>query len=53
MKMDVDQNNETPSTFGIMSIPTIILFKDGQMVEKMVGTKEVTELEGIITKHAA
>ena len=53
MKMDVDQNNETPATFGIMSIPTIILFKDGQMVEKMVGTKEVAELEAIITKHVA
>jgi thioredoxin 1 len=53
MKMDVDKNNETPSTFGIMSIPTIILFKDGQMVEKMVGTKEVAELQSMITKHAA
>lgn len=53
MKMDVDQNNETPSTFGIMSIPTIILFKDGQVVEKVVGTREVSELETMIAKHAA
>lgn len=53
MKMDVDQNNETPSKFGIMSIPTIILFKDGQVVEKVVGTKEVFELETLIAKHVA
>lgn len=53
MKMDVDQNNETPSSFGIMSIPTIILFKDGQVVEKVVGTREVSELETMIGKHAA
>jgi len=53
MKMDVDQNSDTPSQFGIMSIPTIILFKDGQVVEKAVGTREVSELETIIAKHAA
>ncbi|MDD2745764.1 MAG: thioredoxin [Candidatus Gracilibacteria bacterium] len=53
MKMDVDQNNETPSRFGIMSIPTIILFKDGQVVEKVVGTREVSELETMIAKHVA
>ena len=53
MKMDVDQNNETPSSFGIMSIPTIILFKDGQVVEKVVGTREVSELETMIAKHSA
>jgi thioredoxin 1 len=52
MKMDVDQNNDTPGQFGIMSIPTMIVFKDGKMVEKMVGTKEVSELEGILAKHA-
>ncbi len=52
MKMDVDQNPDTPGSFNIMSIPTIIVFKDGKMVEKMVGTKEVTELEVILSKHA-
>lgn len=52
MKMDVDQNNDTPSQFGIMSIPTIILFKDGQVVEKVVGTREVSELETMLAKHS-
>ncbi len=33
-KMDVDENPETPQQFGIMSIPTLMLKKDGQVVEK-------------------
>ena len=37
VKMDVDQNSETPSKFGVMSIPTVILFKDGKEVERKVG----------------
>jgi thioredoxin 1 len=53
MKMDVDQNNDVPGKFGIMSIPTIILFKDGEVVEKAVGTREVSELETMIAKHSA
>ena len=52
MKMDVDQNNDTPGKFGVMSIPTLIIFKDGKIVEKMVGTKEVSELEALLAKHA-
>jgi thioredoxin 1 len=37
VKMDVDENNATSSQFGIMSIPTLILFKDGKPVKQMVG----------------
>jgi thioredoxin 1 len=37
VKMDVDENNNTSSQFGIMSIPTLILFKDGKPVKQMVG----------------
>ena len=32
--MDVDENPETPASFGIMSIPTLLLKKDGQVVDK-------------------
>lgn len=35
-KMDVDENPETPQQFGIMSIPTLMLKKDGQVVEKLL-----------------
>lgn len=37
VKMDVDENNNTSSTFGIMSIPTLILFKGGKPVKQLVG----------------
>jgi len=37
LKMDVDENNVTAQRFGIMSIPTMILFKDGKPVKQLVG----------------
>ena len=44
-KMNIDENSETPSKYGVMSIPTIIFFKGGEPVEQMMGvqTKEVLQ----------
>ena len=44
-KMDVDANPQTPSQFSIMGIPTLLIKKDGQVVEKLVGyhAKEMRE----------
>jgi len=36
-KLDVDQNPATATRFGVQSIPTLIVFKDGQPVERIVG----------------
>lgn len=36
-KLDVDQNQETASKYGVMSIPTVILFKDGKEIARKVG----------------
>ena len=36
-KMDVDENVETPNEYGIRNIPTILFFKDGQVVDKQIG----------------
>jgi len=36
-KLDVDENNETAGSYGIMSIPTMVLFKDGKEVNRLVG----------------
>ncbi len=36
-KMDVDENRQTPNALGIMSIPTLIMFKDGRPAERTVG----------------
>jgi thioredoxin 1 len=37
-KLNTDDNHRTASSFGISSIPTVILFQDGKQVEKLVGT---------------
>ena len=37
VKLDVDENQETASKFGVMRIPTLLLFKDGEAVDKVVG----------------
>ena len=47
-KMDVDAAREIPSELGIMSIPTVIFFKDGQPVEKSVGLKAKDQLAKIL-----
>ena len=36
-KLDVDANSAVPSSFGIRSIPTLMIFKNGKMVDKIVG----------------
>lgn len=37
VKMNVDENQETPRKFGVMSIPTIIMYKNGEEVDRLVG----------------
>jgi thioredoxin 1 len=37
VKMDIDENPSTPMRLGIMSIPTVIIFKDGKPAERTVG----------------
>ena len=43
-KVDVDDNPEITSQFGIRNIPTILFFKDGQVVDKTVGAIPATEV---------
>lgn len=44
-KVNVDDNQDTPSRFGIMNIPTMIFFKDGKEIERIVGVVNKTELQ--------
>lgn len=50
-KVNVDENPETASRFGVMSIPTLIVFKDGQPVDKVVGLNSKESLKNMISKH--
>lgn len=51
-KHNVDNDPETPSKLRIMSIPTMILFKNGQPVEKWVGVQDTATIESAVAKHA-
>lgn len=44
-KLNVDENPQTPGTFGIMSIPTVIVFKDGKPTKTFVGVQPKEELK--------
>lgn len=50
VKMDVDANPNVPAQFGIRGIPTMILFKDGKMVDQLVGNQPKDVIEQLLTK---
>ncbi len=50
-KLDVDKNPATASRFHIQSIPTILMFKDGKLVDQKMGAMPKAMLEPIVTKH--
>lgn len=49
-KLNVDDNPQTAASFGVMSIPTLLFFKDGELVEKRVGVQPKPALEEIVAK---
>ena len=49
-KLNVDENPATPGQFGVRGIPTLILFKDGQVVDQLVGAVPKNQLESLINK---
>lgn len=50
-KIDVDENPETSQQLGIRSIPTIVIYKDGEIVEKHVGGASKAQLKSLIDKY--
>lgn len=50
-KLDVDENGSTAMAFGVMSIPTLLLFKGGKPVERIVGYKPKQQLLGALQRH--
>jgi len=50
-KVDVDQEQSLAMQYGIMSIPTLLLFKNGQVVEQIVGALPKGAIEQRIAKH--
>lgn len=51
VKMDVDANPETPAKFGIMAIPTLIVKKDGKVVETITGFRNKEQLSETLAQY--
>lgn len=47
-KVNIDENGTSAASFGIRSIPTIIIFKDGEKVKQVSGVQPLTELQKIV-----
>lgn len=50
-KLNVDENQDIPASLKVISIPTLILFKEGQEVERSIGYKTKEELSDLIKKY--
>ncbi len=50
-KVNVDNGPKTATAYGVMSIPTLMFFKDGQVVEQIIGAVDKTELKSKIEEH--
>ena len=49
-KVNVDESPATPGKYGIRGIPTVILFKDGKLIDQVVGAVPKAQLEALIKK---
>ncbi len=52
-KVDVDDNSELAAQYSIRAIPTMLVFKDGKMVEQIVGLVSKADLKNRLEKHSA
>ena len=51
LKVNVDEHNDIAAKYGIMSIPTLMIFKDNKEVTKVVGYRSQDEIEQIINEN--
>jgi len=49
-KVNVDENPATPGQYGVRGIPTMILFKDGEIVDQLVGAVPKKQVEALLQK---
>jgi thioredoxin 1 len=50
VKMDIDSNPNTPGKYGIRAIPTILTFKDGEVVDQIQGARPKKDIQAVIEK---
>jgi thioredoxin 1 len=47
-KVNIDENPQSAQEYGVMSIPTLLLFRDGQVTEKMVGARPKSQIQALL-----
>ena len=52
-KIDIDENGDVVNRFGIQSVPTLVVFHDGKIVDQMVGAAPKDRIRSLIAKHVA
>ena len=50
-KMNIDENPNTPSKFGVRAIPTLVLFKNGAVVDQLIGLVTRAKIDEMLAKH--
>ena len=53
VKVDTEENFETPSSYGILSLPTLVVFKEGQQIERITGARPKGDLMRYLDKALA
>lgn len=49
LKVDIDENQKVASSYGVRSVPTIILFNNGEAIQRAVGAKSTDEIRDFVT----
>lgn len=52
-KMNVDENPNTPATYGVRSIPYLVLIKNGEVVDSIMGAQPKAQFKAILDKHSS
>ena len=52
-KMDVDRNGATPMRYKVTGIPTLLIFKNGQVVEQLVGYRSKDDIQKALDRHVS
>ena len=53
VKVDTEENFETPESYGILSLPTLLVFKEGQQIERITGARSKADLKRSLDKALA
>jgi thioredoxin 1 len=51
LKVDIDTNPDSPTTYGVRGVPTLILFKNGKQVDQIVGNHPKENIVAVLKKH--